>query len=430
MTAMIFLTLTQSVSGKGNSILVLLIIIVIIGFFALLPVLFRPPRKKGAPDMSKDEKAVQRRIDELSSRWEAVSRVFTSLTSIPDAERLFEIIPSTVRNIMKAKYAALFLKDEEKEHEFNLKSYDGITVETAKALKIDESLPFVKFMLKSSHPINIGQNDRDFKFFTRFKEKFKHVLLYPMYVKEKMIGFLLISDREDGQKFDRNDLEIMNIIVKPVGYALENAYQYDYIGKLAVGQIVSMANSLEKRDEYTRGHSDRVAQYCMLMTRAMMLTKDQAESLEIAAKLHDVGKIGIPDAVLLKPGRLTDEEFDVIKEHPTHSADIMTPLSILFKKEIPIVLHHHERYDGTGYPGGLKKDNIPLGARILALADTYDAMTSNRPYRKAFEPEEALKKMAECGHTQFDPELLNIFLQTMKKYLAYKEKYPEDQIPM
>jgi len=175
----------------------------------------------------------------------------------------------------------------------------------------------------------------------------------------------------------------------------------------------SLALAIEAKDPYTRGHSSRVVKYALLLAKELGLSEKEEEVIRNAGILHDIGKIAIADHILGKPGKLSEEEFDVIKRHPTLGVNILKPLSFL-KAELSIVLEHHERVDGNGYHN-LRKKDIPLASRIIAVADSYDAMTSLRPYRKAYSKAKALKELEENSGTQFDPEIVRAFLKVINR---------------
>ena len=178
--------------------------------------------------------------------------------------------------------------------------------------------------------------------------------------------------------------------------------------------IKTLLNALKCKDNYTWGHSLRVAYFCVSAGKEMQLSDDQIYELEVSALFHDIGKIGVPDSVLLKPSRLTDDEFLEMKLHPTKSFEILHDLPI-FRKIAANVKYHHERFDGRGYPEGLKGENIPLFSRIILIADTFDAMTSSRPYRKGLPFEVAFSELREFGGTQFDPYIVEKFISCMTK---------------
>lgn len=189
----------------------------------------------------------------------------------------------------------------------------------------------------------------------------------------------------------------------------ENVRLYQNLEASYVGILAALAATVEAKDSYTKGHSERVAKYAALIGWDMGLREAELEILANAAILHDIGKIGVSDQILQKKGRLTGKEWETLKIHPLIGKKIVTPVEIL-KDVVPIVYYHHERYDGTGYPEGLEGKEIPLGARILAVADAFEAMGSERVYRHAFPSEEIVVKFKEGSGTQFDPEVVRVFL--------------------
>jgi response regulator RpfG family c-di-GMP phosphodiesterase len=190
---------------------------------------------------------------------------------------------------------------------------------------------------------------------------------------------------------------------------LKEKERLDVERKMMLASITSLIEALEARDPYTRGHSESVADILIGIAEIMGADSNEIEMLGTAGRLHDLGKIGVPDHILLKPGRLTDEEYEKIKQHPVAGATIFSPIKTL-NNIIPIILHHHERFDGKGYPDGIKGDQIPLWARVTAVADTYHALTSDRPYRKGMESEKALQIIEDVRGTQLCPDCIDAFL--------------------
>lgn len=179
--------------------------------------------------------------------------------------------------------------------------------------------------------------------------------------------------------------------------------------------VEALRATVEAKDSYTRGHSDRVANYAVLIGRYLNLSKKELEDLRIGGLFHDIGKIGIPDTILLKNGKLTDEEYSEIKKHPIIGFNIIGN-SDMFKDIVPFVKYHHERYDGKGYPEGLSGENIPYMARIAAVADSFDAMSSRRVYRDSLPKEVVREEIAKNTGTQFDPEIVKVFLDIIDNH--------------
>ena len=190
--------------------------------------------------------------------------------------------------------------------------------------------------------------------------------------------------------------------------------------------VQTLRYTVEAKDAYTRGHSDRVSEYSVLIGEKLGLPENQLKILRIGGLFHDIGKIGIPDSILLKESKLTDDEYSEIKNHPSIGAHILGAATI-FKDIIPIVKHHHERYDGRGYPSGLAGENIPYLARITAVADTFDAMTSKRSYRDALDLQYVKDEFERCKGTQFDPQIAEVFINILnneyEKIKDIQEKY-------
>ncbi len=180
--------------------------------------------------------------------------------------------------------------------------------------------------------------------------------------------------------------------------------------------VDALSTALDAKNSYMCGHSERVAELSLLMAKTMGLPLAEQERIHIGAHLHDIGKIGIPDAILNKPGKLTEEEFDTIRQHPEIGGTIVGKIKV-FRSVSDIVRHHHERFDGKGYPDGLCGEDISLGARIVAVADSFDAMTTMRTYRSSLSVCEAIEEMERCRGSQFDPNIVDIL-----KRLAFEEK--------
>ena len=205
---------------------------------------------------------------------------------------------------------------------------------------------------------------------------------------------------------------------------------YEKLEKAYLESIETLRFTVEAKDTYTRGHSDRVSEYSVLIGKKLKLSDEDINTLKIGGLFHDIGKIGVPDSILLKDSKLTDDEYSEIKNHPSIGAHILSNATI-FKNVLPVVKHHHERYDGNGYPGKLKGEEIPLLARIAAVADSFDAMTSKRTYRNSLTLDIVRAEIEKCKGSQFDPNCADAFLDILnneyEKIEEIRTKYNPEQ---
>ncbi|WP_080806229.1 HD domain-containing phosphohydrolase [Desulfamplus magnetovallimortis] len=237
-------------------------------------------------------------------------------------------------------------------------------------------------------------------------------MVVPVKIREKTFGVVSASITEGDRRFTDKDIYYMNFISQKAASAIENIALYENIYDNLFSTLYAFVAALEARDSYTRKHSTRVAEVAYEIGREMNCTEEELDVLSFAGHLHDIGKIGIRDDILLKPGRLTSEEFEKIKEHPSIGADIVGQLG-LWDREQEIIRHHHEFFNGKGYPDGLKDNEIPRLARILSVADAFDAMASDRAYRKKMDKVKVISIIHECSGTQFDPDVVQAFMRVV-----------------
>jgi HD-GYP domain-containing protein (c-di-GMP phosphodiesterase class II) len=285
--------------------------------------------------------------------------------------------------------------------------YGSLSLPPGKVHRLASEL--MRVLAERKSPLLLNDLPRD-KHFAWLAEYAKQLIAVPLQRQEQLLGVLFGIDKTTGGEFDSVDSKLLNSIANESAIYLENANLFDDVHGLMMGLLHSLTSAVDAKDAYTCGHSERVALLSRHLAIQAKLSDAQVERVYMAGLLHDVGKIGVPEAVLQKTGRLTAEEFEQIKKHPEIGARILDDIKQI-KDIIPGVLHHHERYDGKGYPGGLAGEDIPLMGRIICLADCFDAMTSSRTYRKALPLEVALTELRRCSGTQFDPRLTEAFLQ-------------------
>ncbi len=243
---------------------------------------------------------------------------------------------------------------------------------------------------------------------------------------EDIMGLIVVKRAKNSPPFDSFDQEILTTMSEQAIIGIRNLQLFEEQQRIVFGSIKSLVTMLDMRvpQEYT--HSPYFSHIVMAIAHQMHLDEKQVESLKYASLLHDAGKADIPLEILTKPTKLTAKEFDIIKRHPVRGAQILRPLQIL-RPAIPIIMHHHEKYDGTGYPSRLRKGQIPLGARIMAVADAFEAMVYGRPYRERVDADAAIKEIKKKSGTQFDPKVVEAFLKIAKKIKSKNYLQPEEK---
>lgn len=236
----------------------------------------------------------------------------------------------------------------------------------------------------------------------------------PFQIRKKMFGMLAAIARNGSKPFTEKDLYYLNFLAERATFVIENIALYENIYENLFSTLYAFVEAIEAKDPYTKQHSSRVTELAMRIGKEMGCSDEQIELLNFSGHLHDIGKIGIPDNILLKPGPLTSLEYEAIKKHPLIGANIVGHLGLLTGEQ-EIILHHHERWDGKGYPDSLKGESIPFLSRILAVADVYDAMASDRAYRKRLSDEVVLETIRQNAGTQFDGEVVKAFLGLCEK---------------
>jgi len=272
-------------------------------------------------------------------------------------------------------------------------------------------------------------------------ERFKAAVCIPSFYKEKLLGILILGAKLSGDIYTDEDLDLLVTLANDAAMAVRNAQLFEDLRKTNIEllqkiedirklrkrehenyfqTVLALAETIDARDPYTHGHLEKVTQYGMktaevlFRTRGLPMEDDFKETLRTALRLHDIGKVGMPDRILHKTGPLNDKQWTEMRQHPEIGAHILEPLEQLqLKKVASIIRHHHENYNGSGYPDGLKADAIPIESRIIAVVDAYHAMTSKRSYRNKLANDKALEELKKNAGTQFDPEVVDAFLKTI-----------------
>jgi putative nucleotidyltransferase with HDIG domain len=247
---------------------------------------------------------------------------------------------------------------------------------------------------------------------TNFKTK--SVMSVPLFYRDKVIGVIQLINKISTPFFTEKDEYYVKLMAIPIATALVNAKLFKELEQTFIETSLALADAIEKRDKYTAGHTRRVTEYAMMIAEEINMKNDERKWLALSGILHDIGKIGIRDSILNKTEKLSEEEFLQMQKHTVFGAEIVEKIHSL-KKVISGILYHHEKFDGTGYPYGIRENNIPEFARIIAVADTFDAMTTDRPYRNGLPVDVAFEVLEKNASTQFDPNIVNAFKKAYKK---------------
>ncbi len=354
---------------------------------------------------------LREKIQQLTS-LDACSK---ATASILDTDRLLDVVMSLIVNIMQFDRALIMLIDEEKRELVPVKTVGGDrnAIEELKnySISIDRTSNILARVVNSG-AAEIVADVRDSYLrkeniiLRRFKPK--SFVAVPLITRNRVIGVMAAERIRGLDDFSPDDVDYVLNFCNQIAISLENARLMENMKQSFVVSILSLASALEAKDAYTRGHSNRVAVYSTIIARRMELDEEHVEMIRLMALMHDIGKIGIPDSIINKPGRLSADEFAAIQRHTLVSLRIITPLlpnNPLLKN----IKSHHERFDGSGYPEGLSGSGIPLEARIMAVADSFDAMTTDRPYRIALSRKDALKELNAGSGGQFCPDVAAVF---------------------
>lgn len=348
------------------------------------------------------------RMESSLKHMAAVGVIARTMTTKLDEEEQLRLLVEMAMRLIHADSGGIYLIDENT-GEFVEKATTGENI-----WHMGDSIQKVaKWVCDYGEPIMLLR-DIDDPRFGKVSIRQEVVAIAPFLIRGKAIGVMNLATGSKDDRYGKEDLELFRNFAAQAAVSIENTQLYERLQDAYLGAISSLVAAIEARDPYTVGHSTRVTKYTVAIAQEFGFSTQEVEEIRLAGLLHDVGKIGIPDKILNKPGPLSEEEYSAIKMHPTLSVRIVEPLPHL-GNIIPMIYHHHERYDGKGYIEGMTGTEIPVGARILAVADAFEAMTSDRPYREALSRGAAIKELVEGAGSQFDPKVVETFVRLLKK---------------
>ncbi|MGL4362431.1 MAG: GAF and HD-GYP domain-containing protein [Cellulosilyticaceae bacterium] len=347
---------------------------------------------------------VHRNSVERLNRMSRVCQIGTKFDESTSLNGMVSKIIEAATNEIHANHSFLYLISDVKNElysEIAIRS-DGVTLESKDNLVEKEALEYV---ILTKNTINEYS-----------KRELKAKLSIPVVSEKKIIGVLVFERLNTKKGFSAEDQKLMELLVElQIVSSIAKAKLYNQLKETMVDAIRTLVSVIDAKDKYTVGHCQRVSKYAEMIGRELCLCVEDREDLEFAAILHDIGKIGISDAILNKAGKLNDEEYLLIKEHPIMGGDILQKITRMRPAIIYGAKYHHERYDGTGYGQGLKGEEIPLFARIISIADAYDAMVGKRIYRTECSAENAIKELRAGAWSQFDGHIVECFAEALKK---------------
>lgn len=370
--------------------------------------------------MSKNSKIKPERIDYLEEKLNISERLIRALESVNtpfDLDTILEMLMTLANQLINTDASSILLMDEEK-GQLYFAAATGIKKNEIKKIYLKKGEGIAGWVAENGKPLHIPDVSKD-KLFSKKVDQMTgftthSVLAVPLKIEDKVIGVTEVVNKKKNKHFSSEDIELLEILSTAGALAIQKARLYQDLNELFISAVRAIADAIEAKDPYTRGHCERMRRFSLIIAEGLNLSEKEKKDLELSALLHDLGKIGVPDTILLKNDKPTPEEWEILKKHPVIGEEILKEIKQL-KNVLPGVRYHHERYDGKGYPDGIAGENIPLMARILAVADSYDAMTSDRPYRKGLATDIAEQELIRLKGQQFDPQCIDIFLQRTQK---------------
>lgn len=351
-------------------------------------------------------------VDDLSAEivrvYEELALIYAltnNLGSEMDVNSICQRVLEEADKILAAQNMSIMLLDAGN-NELCTRLAQGRDLAAATLFRADALTGPISEILAKGEPITICDVAADGRLSLPYPAR--SILCVPLVTDGRNIGMLFASDKLSGEEFWTQELKLMGTLAAEAAASIKKAQLYEEISELFMHTVEALASAIDAKDPYTYGHSRRVARLSAAICEELGMARKDIRRVELAAILHDIGKIGTPECILQKPGRLEPEELERVKEHPTRGAHILSNI-IEFSDVTEWIKHHHEWYDGKGYPDQIAEGHIPLEARVISVADAFDAMTSDRPYRRGMPSGEAIKIMEQFAGSQFDPRILDMF---------------------
>jgi HD-GYP domain-containing protein (c-di-GMP phosphodiesterase class II) len=364
---------------------------------------------------------------ENETSLEPVYGVSKKIRSSPRMTQMLEqVIKAAQKTLNIAAASILLYGDNEEELFFEVAS--GPAGKVLRQVKLNTKYGIAGQVVRTGKPLIVNDVTRSERFHKMIDDttgfQTKSLVCAPLIVQQKILGVIEALNKLDGSEFNEKDLEAVTSVATTTAMSIENTRQYQLILDGFRKTISTLAAAIDAKDPHACGHSQRVMEYTSLAGAYFSLSSEDIDALRNAAVLHDIGKIEIDSCILGKPSSLTEEEWEIVRKHPAMGARLLDDIPFL-KKESELVLYHHERYDGKGYPEGLKGEEIPLGSRLIAIADAFDTMTTGRAYYAAVTIDQALKELQDCAGSRFCPAAVKAFVSGLRMHMTRPDLTPQ-----
>ncbi len=366
---------------------------------------------------------------ENKARLTLIYEISKKVGSIPRMTQLLDqTVKMTQQTLKAAASSVLLFGDNEQELLFEVAS--GPVGKVLRRVRVSAKSGIAGWVARTGRPLVVNDVNRN-QHFSRIIDVntgfvTRSIICVPLVVHRKIMGVIEVLNKLDGSDFNEQDLEAVVSVASTAAMAIENTRLHQTILDAYKSTIATLVTTIDAKDPYTRGHSQRVMEYALLGGASLSLPTEEMETLEYAGILHDIGKIAIDTRILNKPDTLDPSEWNIMREHSAIGANLIREIPFL-EKARELVLYHHERYDGKGYPAGLKGGDIPIGARLIAVADAFDTMTTDRSYRRARSFDQAIKELNDCSSTHFCPIAVDAFVSSFRKH-ADKNQFSNPMI--
>ncbi|MGC9070957.1 MAG: HD domain-containing phosphohydrolase [Elusimicrobiales bacterium] len=394
------------------NVFLLVVLFVVLNHLYRLKVISSKIKKKSSDE---DFKKIWTRFDELLVDMMAIHNYGMKGVSSGKEKEFYQMALERACDIVGSKRGSIMLYDE-KQGSLVIVASKNIRQELIDAVKLKPGQGVAGRAFEKGEIIFVSEPETNpsYEKYMGYAEQKEAFVSLPLKSRDGVLGVLNVHLPQNKQSFSEWDLKFLTILSDEISVMIENIGLYQSLERFYLELVETLARIIDAKDSYTLDHASRARGRAVKLAKKLNVPYQMIKTIEYAALLHDIGKIGINEKILTKPGRLTDEEYKEIKKHPEIAYQILSPIEFLIPVA-KIILYHHEWYNGVGYPEGLKGEEIPLGSRIVSVIDAWDAMTSDRPYRKALTKEKAIEELKKGSGKQFDPKVVDAFLELIEE---------------